>query len=87
MLAYLAITTTHSTGINWGQALGTGIPIVLGIGGILAACAKFVNNAVDRGIQSFAETLKVKFSDVEEHLDRQDRRFDRIDRSSGGDSR
>jgi hypothetical protein len=86
MFYYLATTVTHSTGINWGQALATGITIVIGIGSILAACSKFVNNAVSKGVESFAATLSVKFDEINNHLGRQDKRFDRIDRNTGGDS-
>lgn len=86
MFSWLTITTTHSTGINWGQALGTGIPIILGIAGILAACSKFVKNAVQSGLETFAATLNVKFHDIEDEIDHHNRRLDRIDRNTKTDS-
>jgi len=100
--------TVHSTGINWGQALATWVPIVLGMMGIIGAIvgvARWVKKwqenrtihveaTTERLLKGFAATLNVRFQEVNDHLDAQDRhldkqddRFERLDRTLGTDSR
>lgn len=99
--AFLAVIV-HSKGVNWGQALATWIPIVIAVAGAAIASIRAMlkwNKAraarteqlVKGLIQSFAETLHVRFEEIEDHLKRQDqetqKRFDRVDRNTGTDSR
>jgi hypothetical protein len=83
MLAIAAIHTVHSSGINWGQALATWVPIVLSLCAALFGVAKWVRRwqevrskrieaLVSGLIQSFASTLNVRFEQIEDHLKQQD---------------
>lgn len=87
-----AITTIHSTGINWGQAFATWVPIVLGmltVGRLISKwlskrrdeAQKYAREIADQTIRTFAEALNIKFTEIQKHLGDQDKRFDRIDRT------
>ena len=96
-----AIHTVHSTGVNWGQALATWIPICLTVIGALAASIRYfskrqkekntelttkIEQVAEGVMQSFANTLSQRFDKVENHLVEQDKRLSRIDRNTGTDS-
>lgn len=87
----IAATVTHSTGINWGQALATGVSIVLGILGILAYFNTSINKRrektetrfaemIERSIDKFGTTVGGRLDKVETHLGDQDGRLARIER-------
>lgn len=107
----LATITTHSAGINWGQALAIWVPIVGGMLAIIVTImtgirgikkwqedreAKANETEKQRLVQSeqiterlllgFANTLNVRFGEIDDHLSRQDNRFSRIDRALDIDS-
>jgi hypothetical protein len=97
MFSGIAVTTIHSTGINWGQALATWIPIVITVIGALVALIRGIKKwnknrdervelIADRLIKGFASTLSVKFDKIDSHLEKQDERLDRIDRNTGTNS-
>lgn len=82
-----ATVLTHSTGVNWGQALATWVPIVLAIAGVVGSFSRMMKRISERTVEVFAAGLQIKFKDIENHLSEQDKRFDRIDRDLGNDSR
>lgn len=91
----------HSTGINWGQALATWLPIVFTlIAGLVATIRfwqrwnkqrqdKFEQIAANL-VNGLAKTMADELKSIHQHLDQQDRetkkRFDRVDRNTGTDS-
>jgi hypothetical protein len=82
-----ATVVTHSTGVNWGQAVATWLPIVLAIGGVVGGFSRMMKRISERTVEVFAAGLQIKFTDIQNHLSEQDKRFDRIDRDLGNDSR
>jgi hypothetical protein len=93
----LALTTIHSTGINWGQALATWIPIVIALVGCLGASIRGIRKwqdtrqarlekTINGATEGFALTIAAQMQDIHRHLTQQDQRLDRIDRNTGTDS-
>lgn len=87
-----ALTTIHSTGVNWGQALATWVPVVLAVAGTVAAAFRAFRKMQDNrqarfekliatAIKTFGDAIGVKMTQQENHLNTQDKRFDRIDRA------
>lgn len=89
----IATTTIHSTGINWGQALATWIPIVLSLAAATIATVRSVQkwqrtralraeNLVTGLIQSFASTLNVRFEQIEDKIGEIDEHLKRQDQET-----
>lgn len=87
----------HSTGVNWGQAAATWIPIVLALVGAMVASIhafrKWQDRRADRleaamvkVAQGFATAITTEMQGIHQHLSQQDKRFDRLDRAVGTDS-
>lgn len=93
----IALTVIHSTGINWGQALATWIPIVLTvIGSIVAGIRSYrkwrdtqqtrIEVMVDKSVDKFGLVIGGRLDRIDTHLGKQDERLGRIDRNTGTNS-
>lgn len=83
----IAAVLTHSTGVNWGQAAATWIPIVGTLIGLVLMARRGLGGLVDSAIKIFAATLQVKFTEIQSEFDKLNERVERIDKNTKTDSR
>jgi hypothetical protein len=82
-----SIATTHTSGVNWPQALAIWVPIVIGLLTIGGLATRVITRIAGNVVKDFASTLNVRLSDLDVHLASQDKRFDRLDRKLKIDSK
>lgn len=82
-----SITTTHTSGVNWPQALAIWVPIVVGLVTIGGLASRVITRIASDVVKDFASTLSVRLTDLDTHLASQDKRFDRLDRKLKIDSK
>jgi len=94
MVDFLGITTIHSTGVNWGQAIAIAGTIVASLVPVLGYLGKRWNkrrddaqksleNTIDGAIEKFGKIIRGELTTLGGRQDRTDDRFERVDRKIG----
>lgn len=83
----MSAVVTHSAGINWGQAIATGVSVLTGLTLVAAFVNKRVEKARQRNVEAMQETAEIltdklgeRVGTVETHLQNQDVVADKTDR-------